>query len=42
MEMTDDQRNMPLVDVVQKGFQTYNEWGIVIKRWYEIPHPDSL
>lgn len=31
-----------LEDVLQKGFQTYNEWGLVIERWAEIPPPDSL
>ncbi|KAG7581071.1 Reverse transcriptase domain [Arabidopsis suecica] len=31
-----------LVEVLQKGFQTYNEWGIVIERWSEVPPPDSL
>ncbi|KAL0845939.1 hypothetical protein Bca101_019185 [Brassica carinata] len=31
-----------LEDVLEKGMQTYNEWGLAIDRWYENPPPDYL
>ncbi|XP_023637682.1 uncharacterized protein LOC111830237 [Capsella rubella] len=31
-----------LVEVLEKGFQTYNEWGLVMERWSENPGPESL
>lgn len=31
-----------LVEVLEKGFQTYNEWGLVMERWSQNPLPDSL
>ncbi|XP_023635785.1 uncharacterized protein LOC111829919 [Capsella rubella] len=31
-----------LVEVLEKGFQTYNEWGLVMERWSRSPTGDSL
>lgn len=31
-----------LEDVLDKGMQTYREWGLAIDRWYENPPPDDL
>ena len=31
-----------LIEVLEKGFQTYNEWGLVLERWSLHPPPDSL
>lgn len=31
-----------LVEVLEKGFQTYNEWGLALERWSLNPPPDSL
>ena len=31
-----------LIEVLEKGFQTYNEWGLVLERWSLVPPPDSL
>lgn len=31
-----------LEDVLDKGMQTYREWGLAIDRWYENPPPDYL
>lgn len=31
-----------LEDVLQKGFHTYNEWGLAVERWSEFPPSDSL
>lgn len=31
-----------LEDVLDKGMQTYQEWGLAIDRWYESPPPDYL
>ena len=31
-----------LVEVLEKGFQTFNEWGILMERWSATPSPESL
>lgn len=31
-----------LVDVLNKGFHTHNDWGLVVERWSEVPPSDSL
>lgn len=31
-----------LEEVLEKGMQTYNEWGLAIDRWMENPPPDYL
>ncbi|XP_023640390.1 uncharacterized protein LOC111831096 [Capsella rubella] len=31
-----------LVEVLEKGFQTYNEWGLAMERWSEHPSVESL
>ncbi|XP_033144745.1 uncharacterized protein LOC103857245 [Brassica rapa] len=31
-----------LLEVLDKGVHTFNEWAIVVERWSEVPPPDSL
>lgn len=31
-----------LVEVLEKGFPTFNEWGILMERWSETPSTESL
>ncbi|XP_010418618.1 PREDICTED: uncharacterized protein LOC104704191 [Camelina sativa] len=36
------QNEHDLEDVLNKGFQTYNDWGLIMERWTEHPAADSL
>lgn len=31
-----------LIDVLEKGVHTHNEWAIAVERWSEHPPPESL